>query len=157
MHGITTLMAAGLLVGLAQPVAAQAGQASDTQQIGKLVQEYGQRYGSKDAAGVAALYAPDGLWVSPFGGALQGRAAIQEQAQAEMTAGNQVTSTLDRIGAVGDAGWAQGAWTGDEPGQPHRHGLWTGFFVRSGGVWRIQVLTDFSDLPQDLAATTAAR
>lgn len=39
--------------------------------------QYDARYGEKDAAGMAALYAPDGVLVSPAGPLVRGRAELQ--------------------------------------------------------------------------------
>jgi uncharacterized protein (TIGR02246 family) len=54
---------------------------TDEEQVRQLLALWGQRHADKDAAGWSQLFAEDGVYVTPRGDRIVGRAAIQQYAE----------------------------------------------------------------------------
>lgn len=76
----------GLIAFAISPPSFAHDQAEAEKAVGAIVATYIQKYNSKDAAGVAALYAEDGVLVPP-GPMVAGRANIEKSWQAAFDAG----------------------------------------------------------------------
>ena len=106
--------------------------------------EYIRAFGAGDAAGVAAVYAPNGSRMAPKGAVLTGRAAIRDDVARFIGSVGPVLVTIDsrELWLVGDMAYESGNWsyTFTPPGKPQRH--LAGRFVTSwkrqpDGSWRI--------------------
>jgi uncharacterized protein (TIGR02246 family) len=73
---LTLVLAALLLAGTAQ--AAEVTEAALMQAATELARQYDANYAAKNPAAMAALYAPDGVLVSPAGPLVRGRDALVE-------------------------------------------------------------------------------
>jgi uncharacterized protein (TIGR02246 family) len=102
-------------------------------------------YDSGDAAALAALFTPDGIFNAPSGTALKGRDAIEKALAGRIKAGwTKETVTTSDAGAVGPAIWAAGEYalvgSGDVAGK-HTGGHFGWVLVRDGDAWRVAMLT----------------
>ena len=102
-------------------------------------------YDSGDAAALAALFTPDGVFNAPSGAALKGRDAIEKALAGRIKAGwTKETVTTSDAGAVSTAVWAAGEYallgSGDVAGkQTGGHFGWV--LVRDGDAWHVAMLT----------------
>lgn len=96
-----------LVVGSAVPAQAQdAFKAAED--LGK---KWVEAYDAGDAAAIAALFTPDGVFIPASGVVLKGRKAIQNAIAARIKAGwNKETVSNVEGGAAGNAGWAIGEY-----------------------------------------------
>ena len=109
--------------------------------MGKKVSEL---FNKKDAAGLAALYTSNGVFIDPTGKVSRGRAAIEATEAATIKAWGDFTFTgvAKEAGTVGNGSWglidvtvnAKGA---NGPMTTHSHSL--NVLVREGKEWKIAV------------------
>jgi uncharacterized protein (TIGR02246 family) len=102
-------------------------------------------YDAGDAAGLAALFTPDGVFNAPSGAALKGREAIEKALAGRMKAGwTKETVTTSDAGAAGNAVWAAGEYgllgSGEQAGK-QTGGRFGWILVRDGDAWRVAMLT----------------
>jgi uncharacterized protein (TIGR02246 family) len=102
-------------------------------------------YDAGDAAALAALFTPDGVFNAPSGAVLKGRDAIEKALAGRIKAGwtKETVSTTD-AGTAGTAVWAAGEYglvgSGEQAGkQSSGHFGWV--LVRDGDAWRAAMLT----------------
>src|SRR5579875_2981215 len=110
---------------LARP-AAQAGEQELRQAADTLAKEYDHSYNAKNASGMAALYAPNGILVPPGRAPVEGRPAIAAyyQGRFDQGIGGHVTR-ITEVHPLGDGGLALGRFSIQAPGPngPHEvHG-----------------------------------
>ena len=104
---------------------------------------YTQSFNRQDAAGIAALYAADGVHVGPAGP----RKDIEQFYQPIFNAGfNHQVSNIDEAWLAGpDVALAVGQYRISGKDQNNalieRGGYWTGTYVREDGQWRIHLQT----------------
>jgi uncharacterized protein (TIGR02246 family) len=102
-------------------------------------------YDAGDAAALAALFTPDGVFNAPSGAALKGRYAIEKALAGRMTAGwtKETVTTIDAA-AAGNAVWAAGEYalsgSGEQAGK-QTGGRFGWVLVRDGDAWRVAMLT----------------
>jgi uncharacterized protein (TIGR02246 family) len=101
---LTTFFAATLLI-IGLVVSAGAQEASNAAQ--DLSQKWVTAYDAGDAAAVAKLFTPDGVFVPATGSVLKGREAIEKAIAGRMKAGwtKETVNVIDG-GAVGNGAWA---------------------------------------------------
>jgi uncharacterized protein (TIGR02246 family) len=94
-----------LMVGWVVPA-----QAQDASNAGEdLGKKWVAAYDAGDAAAIAALFTPDGVFIPASGVVLKGREAIKNAIAARIKAGwNKETVNFIEGGAAGDAGWTIG-------------------------------------------------
>jgi uncharacterized protein (TIGR02246 family) len=94
-----------LIAGLVAPA-----QAQDASKAGEeLGKKWVEAYDAGDAAAIAALFAPDDVFIPATGVVLKGREAIKNAVAARIKAGwNKETVNFIAGGAAGDAGWTIG-------------------------------------------------
>ena len=102
-------------------------------------------YDAGDAAVLAALFTPDGVFNAPSGAALKGREAIEKALAGRMKAGwTKETVTTNDAGAAGNAVWAAGEYallgSGEQAGK-QTGGRFGWVLVRDGDAWRVAMLT----------------
>jgi ketosteroid isomerase-like protein len=100
-------------------------------------------YNAGSAAGVGAMFAPDGTWAATTG-VLSGTQAITDAVAARLKAGwPKLTTTVLQAHAVGDVAWLLGEYTYAGAG-PNSGKQQTGNFAkvltRDGADWRIRLL-----------------
>jgi uncharacterized protein (TIGR02246 family) len=102
-------------------------------------------YDAGDAAALAALFTPDGIFNAPSGAVLKGRDAIEKALAGRIKAGwTKETVTTTDAGAAGSAVWASGEYgllgSGEVAGkQSGGHFGWV--LVRDGDAWHVAMLT----------------
>ena len=140
-----------LALGSAIPVAAQQTSSPDARQAAEsVVLAHNKAMQAKDAAGVAALYAEDVIFITPDG-PLLGRAAVEKAAAALLKVLTPDPAKLDQVVMIGDAVRLRtGTWSGviQSPNGPlHVKGNWTTTDVRDGNTWKIRMETDNTTMP----------
>lgn len=156
--GIVAIAAAGL--------SAQAGKAAasggDDAAIAKVRTTYQAAVAGQDAAGIAKLYAADGVEMPPNAPAATGRAAIEKYhkdfAQQFMIHGITITSQKTRVS--GDIAYDVGTYKQQlmpmkGGGVADDHGKYIVLMKKDGGAWVITHAIYNSDLP--LPAPPAAK
>jgi ketosteroid isomerase-like protein len=126
------------LIGIAVCVAglALAGGAKD---FGTISEEWGKRYNARDAAGVADLYAEDGVIMPPKAKSAKGRAAIAAYLEKDMAEapGELVIETAVHD-MSGELGFSQGHfWVKDADGNVVDEGKWLEVRRKIQGEWKI--------------------
>lgn len=145
----------GALVGGLTPAFAQSGalSAKDQQPFADLANNWMTAYNKKDTAGVAALYAEDAIAVAPAG-IFQGRSALQKWIEADLQAGgHDMSISVTRTYALGNAFWSFGDWSG-RYGDQTLHGHWSDIVVRVGDTVKIQQNTINLALPETGSASS---
>ena len=99
---------------------------------------YGVATASGDAAKLAAVYAPDGELVGPYG-IVQGRDALIKMFASYMKAGDKDEDTLTSARMIGDVALCTGGYTYTPAaaGSTDEKGFWTKVAGKVGGEWRI--------------------
>ena len=101
-------------------------------------------YNANDAAGIAALFAPDGLYNAPSGTVLKTHADLTAYLGSRMGAWPKEAVAIKDAGRSGDMIWASGEFSldgaGDNAGK-QLSGHFGEVFVRSGDAWLIVMLT----------------
>jgi uncharacterized protein (TIGR02246 family) len=102
-------------------------------------------YDAGDAAALAALFTPDGVFNAPSGAVVRGRDAIEKALAGRIKAGwTKETVTTTDAGSAGGAVWAAGEYalvgSGEVAGkQSAGHFGWV--LVRNGDAWNAAMLT----------------
>jgi uncharacterized protein (TIGR02246 family) len=77
----------------------------------KLAHGYDENYNRRDAAGMAALYATDGVLLSPGGKLIRGRAALEAYYKDRFASGaKDHESNVNEAHAMGDGGYGLGTF-----------------------------------------------
>lgn len=108
----------------------------------QLTADYAERYDAGDAAGVAALYAEDGILVGSRGEPVEGRAAIEADVNETMQAMSTLETEVTETQPMGNAAVARGAYTlaGGENGA-EASGYWLASYEKGAdGEWLIDWL-----------------
>jgi uncharacterized protein (TIGR02246 family) len=134
-------------VGLAvAPVFAQGtamSQQDATQVANGIENKWMTSYNAGNAAGVGALFAPDGTFAATAG-VLSGTQAITDAVAARLKAGwPKITTTVLQAHAVGDVAWVLGGYTytGSGPNDgKQQSGNFAKVLTRDGADWRIRLL-----------------
>jgi uncharacterized protein (TIGR02246 family) len=105
MKKLCAFVVTALMVGLVVPA-----QAQDASKAGEdLGKKWVAAYDAGDAAAIAALFTPDGVFIAPSGVVLKGREAIKNALAGRMKAGwTKETVNVTDAGAAGNAAWAIG-------------------------------------------------
>jgi uncharacterized protein (TIGR02246 family) len=137
-----------LIAGLVVPAQAQdASKAGDD--LGK---KWVEAYNAGDAAAIAALFTPDGVFIPATGIVLKGREAIQNAIAARIKAGwNKETVNFIAGGAAGDAGWTIGDYaifgSGENEGKQIA-GKYGETLVHDSDGWHIAMLVGNATPPK---------
>ncbi len=145
-----SLTMVGMLIGGLTSAFAQSGtlSAKDQQLLIDLGKSFDTAYNKKDVAGIVALYAEDGIAITPAG-IFQGRAALQKFIEADFQAGGRDLSSQNsstRAHALGNAFWSFGDWSAHY-GDQTLHGHWSNIVIRVGDTLKIQQNTTNLALP----------
>jgi uncharacterized protein (TIGR02246 family) len=135
-----------LALGSAVPLAAQQTSSLEVRQAAEsVVQAHNKAMQAKDAAGVAALYSEDVIFLTDDG-PLLGRAAVEKAAASLLKVLTPDPAKLDQVVMIGDAVRLRtGTWSGviqSSNGPLHVKGNWTTTDVRDGNTWKIRMETD---------------
>jgi uncharacterized protein (TIGR02246 family) len=132
---------------LATSVSAQQVDQNTRQQIERLAATYEERFDKQDAAGLAGLYARDGVLVSQAAQVVKtGPQEIEQNYQNAFKSGaNHAAITVDRVSPLGaDALISMGEAhiTGQGQNGPIKaDSHWTAVDVREGGTWKLRLVT----------------
>jgi uncharacterized protein (TIGR02246 family) len=136
-----------LLLGFAPPAVTQtadfaSGQALH-QSVEAICRQWEAAIAKQDPTGVGALFAENGIFVTPVG-VLRNRLQIKTYYGGAFKQGwNKEVVTVDETHLAGNAAWAFGDYTlsGQGPNQTlHRAGRWSMVFERDGNGWKIRFL-----------------
>ena len=132
-------------IGIMTSASAQEVDQTHRQQIERLAAAYVENWNKHDAAGVAALYAKDGVHVSATG-VKSGPQEIEQAYQTGMKTFPQHNGqTIEQISPLGndtDIRIGQFHLAGEGPNGPTKlDGRYTAVDVREGGTWKIRLLT----------------
>jgi hypothetical protein len=109
---------------------------------------YGDGIASGDPAKLAAVYAPDGELVSPYG-AVAGHDALVKTFASYLKPGDKGVDTLTSARMVGDLALCSGGYTfTPASGASGEKGFWTKVVGKVGGQWKILNLTYTVAAPQ---------
>jgi len=138
MNRQISLLIACLLTGLATSAVGQQNVSQTDQQAAREVHvQFTAAFNRQDAAGVAALFAEDGLRVTPQG-IIQGRDAIEKDSDKRFQSRfHDLSITPLTVRALGNSIWEAGEWTmkiGDQP----VHGYFAMTLVREGNTFKIR-------------------
>ena len=112
------------------------------------ISAYGEAATSGDAVKMAAVYAPDGELVSPYG-VVAGRDALVKTYASFMKAGDKDVDTLTGSRMIGDVVVCSGGYTfTPAAGGSGEKGFWTKVAGKVGGEWKILNLTYAPAAPQ---------
>jgi uncharacterized protein (TIGR02246 family) len=127
---------AGFAISFTAPAFAQQKDTVDpkiAQQIRELANKYVEAYNRQDPVSVAALYAEDGVNVTPHNGTFHGRQAIEKNYAKwdfQLWHNHNFVKTIDRVVAVGNEVRAYGTWsctyqqTSTAPRNEEGHFIW---------------------------------
>jgi ketosteroid isomerase-like protein len=124
-------------------------QAQDASKAGEDIgNKWAAAYNAGDAAGIAALFTPDGVFIPASGVILKGREAIEKALAGRIKAGwTRETVTNVEGGAAGNAAWAIGDYTlfgsGENEGKQIGPGKFGETIVRDNDNWHIVSLVAF--------------
>jgi uncharacterized protein (TIGR02246 family) len=105
-----------IVIGAAMVTAASAGDDDIANAADKLGHSYDENYNRHDAAGMAAIYAQDGVLVSPGGAIIRGRSALQSYYQERFATGvRDHASKIAEAHAMGDGGYGLGTFSVNAP------------------------------------------
>ena len=123
--------------------------ADDTAAIcNSAISAYGTAAASGDPAKMAAVYAPDGEFVSPYG-VVAGHDALVKTYASFMKPGDKQVDTLTSSRMIGDVVLCTGGWTfTPASGASDGKGFWTKIVGKVGGEWKILNLTYNVAAPQ---------
>jgi uncharacterized protein (TIGR02246 family) len=148
----STIIVAFAAIGLITSASAQQIDQNTRAQIERIAAAYVENWNKHDAAGVAALYAKDGVLVTAAGAIKSGPQEIEETYQSTMKAFPQHNGqTIEQISPLGndaDIRIGQFHLSGEGPNGPTKlDGRYTAVDVREGGTWKIRLLTGFVPTP----------
>ena len=147
------------LVGIIASMATVPAMAGGSKDFANMSEAWEKAYNAKDAAGVAALYAEDGVMMPPNADQAKGRKAIEAHLKQEM---QMVSGSLDIVtvehGHDGDLGFARGTFSmTDADGNTLDRGKWVEVRRMVDGKWHIDSDIWNSDLaPGALQLSPAA-
>jgi ketosteroid isomerase-like protein len=144
-----TLSSFSCLIGAGLSLCGPAHAADDAAAICKAaISAYGAGIASGDAAKLAAVYAPDGELVSPYG-AFAGHDALVKNFASYMKPGDKGVDTLTSARMIGDVVLCTGGYTfTPASGGSGEKGFWTKVAGKVGGEWKILNLTFAIAAPQ---------
>ena len=112
------------------------------------ISAYGEAVTSGDAVKMAAVFAPDGELVSPYG-IVAGRDALVKSYATFMKSGDKDVDTLSGSRMIGDVALCSGGYTfTPASGESGEKGFWTKVTGKVGGEWKILNLTYAPVAPQ---------
>jgi uncharacterized protein (TIGR02246 family) len=125
-------------------------------QIERIAAAYVENWNKHDAAGIAALYAKDGVQVTETGvksGAQEIEQAYQSVMKTFPAHNGQTIEQISPLGNDADIRIGQFHLSGEGPNGPIKlDGRYTAVDVREGGTWKIRLLTAVSVAPPPQAA-----
>jgi uncharacterized protein (TIGR02246 family) len=132
-------------IGLITAASAQEIDQNTRQQIERVAAAYVENWNKHDAAGIAALYAKDGVQVTASG-VKSGHQEIEQAYENSMkTFPHHNGQTIEQISPLGndaDVRIGQFHLSGEGPNGPTKlDGRYTAVDVREGGTWKIRILT----------------
>jgi ketosteroid isomerase-like protein len=105
-----------IAIGAAMVMTASASDDDIASGADKLAHSYDDNYNHHDAAGMGAIYAPDGFLVSPGGAIIRGRAALESYYQGRFATGaRDHESKIAEAHAMGDGGYGLGTFSVNAP------------------------------------------
>jgi uncharacterized protein (TIGR02246 family) len=151
-----SIMLTGLAFGLVSQATAQAQSSATDPALQKTLQgisdKYEAAFNSKDAAGIAALYAENGVLIVGVPGdqVHSGRQDLEKFYEGAFKHGvSGLHATVEEVHSSGDVAWARGSFTEMRPamqggnGLEQVHGLFGGVYEREGDSYKIVQLTAF--------------
>ena len=137
------------------PASAQQVDQNLRQQIERLSTKYVELYNNRDAAGLAALFTKDGLFVSPANPrapAVKSAQVLEQYYEASLKLGlHHDGSSVDDVSPLGsDAAIVTGEYhySGQGPNGPIKlDGTYTAVSVRDGATWKFRLLTALPSPP----------
>jgi hypothetical protein len=144
-----SLVSSCFLIGAGISFYAPAHAAEDAMAICKAaISDYGAGLASGDPAKLAAVYAPDGELVSPWG-IVSGHDALVKNFASYMKPGDKGVDTLASARMIGDLVLCTGDYTfTPASGGSGEKGFWTKVGGKVGGEWKILNLTYATAAPQ---------
>jgi uncharacterized protein (TIGR02246 family) len=143
---------AGMAIGFGVPALAQekfgtctGGSQDACKQIATLIKTYDEAINRKDAAALAAIFAPDAVFVWE-GPTVSGREAIENFLGGFIKAGvSGAVVNVDQAHVTGDTAWCIGDWSDMGPGGPNNtlrpyRGMFGDTFVNNGGKWQFRMV-----------------
>ncbi len=112
----------------------------DSEEFTKITERWRDAYNAGDASAVAALYAEDGMFMSPNAETAKGHKAIEARVKTLMTElPGKLSVVTVHTGSSGDLGFAQGTYSfvGDD-GNTTDNGKWVLVLKKVKGKWYIQ-------------------
>jgi uncharacterized protein (TIGR02246 family) len=117
-----------------------AGQANDEAAVRAAVAAYVAAYNRGDAKAVAAFWSDNGLWISPDGQRVQGRAAIEKELAAMFTEGKglhiEVLDSSIRF-LTADVAVEEGKVRVTKPGEAPTESTYIALQVKQAGQWKL--------------------
>jgi uncharacterized protein (TIGR02246 family) len=152
----SSIIVAVATLGLITSASAQEVDQNHRQQIERIAAAYVENWNKHDAAGIAALYAKDGVQVTATG-VKSGPQEIEQAYQSAMKTFPQHNGqTIEQISPLGndaDIRIGQFHLSGEGPNGPTKlDGRYTAVDVREGGTWKIRLLTAIPIPPPAQAA-----
>jgi uncharacterized protein (TIGR02246 family) len=152
----SSIIVAFATLGLIASASAQEIDQNTRQQIERIAAAYVENWNKHDAAGIAALYAKDGVQVTATGV----KSGLQEIQQAYEGAiktfpqhNGQTIEQISPLGNDADIRIGQFHLAGQGPNGPTKlDGRYTAVDVREGGTWKIRLLTAIPIPPPAQAA-----
>ncbi len=137
------------------PASAQQVDQNLRQHIERLSTAYVEFYNNRDAAGLAALFTKDGVFVSPANPrapAIKSAAVLEQYYQAALKLGlHHDGSSVDSVSPLGsDAAIVTGEYhySSQGPNGPIKFdGTYTAVSMRDGATWKFRLLTAFPSTP----------
>ncbi len=137
------------------PIESRVRRLEDTEEIRKVLTDYGRFLDARDFAAYARLFAKDGEWVGGFG-TVKGPAAIQAFMEKNIpgpnTAHNYHLLSNFEIDVHGDTATAWSRWAFIVPGPDQKPtmaqgGRYDDLLIREDGHWKFKRRTASNDLP----------
>jgi uncharacterized protein (TIGR02246 family) len=144
-----SLVSSSCLIGAGLVLCGQAHAADDATAIcNAAISAYGAAAASGDPAKMAAVYAPDGEWVSPYG-FHAGHDALVKFYASFMKPGDRDVDTVTSARMIGDVALCTGGYTFTPASAASgEKGYWTKVVGKVGGEWKILNLTSATAAPQ---------
>lgn len=138
-------LAVTLCATLAPALAADVAETELMQAANELARQYDSNYAEKNAAGMAALYAEDGLLVSPAGPIIRGRDALRTYYVARFASGAYGhTIKVMEVHAQGEGGYGLAHFSVNTPsadgGFHQTQGTIVTVYARAPDGWRMRLV-----------------